>query len=115
MELQEFIKTTLVQITNGIIDAQNELKDTGCLINPEGFSLDGGQIKQGYKNEYRSIQKVRMHISVNVLENSGNKSTIGLAKIINAGINSEQTYSNENITTIEFNVPIALPVMDINK
>jgi hypothetical protein len=115
MELKDFIKTTLVEITNGVVEAQLELKDTGCLINPEGFSMQGGQIKQGYKNEYRAIQMVKMNIAVSVTENSGKKSGIGVAKIINAGINSEQMASNEKITTIEFEVPIALPVMEVTK
>jgi hypothetical protein len=113
MELKEFIKTTLIEITNGVIEAQNELAESGCLINPE--TMNGGQIKQGYKNEIRSIQMVKMNIAVTVTENSGKKSGIGVAKIINAGINSEQFDSNEKITTVEFEVPISFPIMQNKK
>ncbi len=115
MELQEFIKNTLVQITTGVIEAQNELKDTGCLINPEGFTMQGGQIKQGYKNEYRAIQTVKMNIAVSVSENSGTQKGIGVVNFIKAGISSDDNVSNERITTLEFEVPIALPVMNVEK
>ncbi len=110
MELQEFIKNTLVQITNGVIDAQNELKGTGCIINPESFH-SGNEIKIGYKNEYRSIQKIKMNVVVNVTENSGSKSGIGVAKIIKAGIDSEESVSNGKVTSLEFEIPVAFPVM----
>lgn len=115
MELQEFIKTTLVQITNGVIEAQKELKESGCLINPEGFTMEGGQIKRGYENHYRAIQKVKMNVVLNVMENAGTKSGIGVAKIINAGLNSEKSSSNNQQTTIEFEIPIAFPVMEHKK
>lgn len=115
MELQEFIKNTLIQITNGVIEAQNELKDTGCLIIPEGFTLQGGQIKQGYKNEYRAIQTVKMNIAVSVSENSGTQKGIGVVNVFKAGISSDDKVGNEKITNLEFEIPIALPVMNDKK
>ncbi len=115
MELKEFIKNTLVQITEGVLDAQNELKDSGCLINPEGFTLQGGQIKMGYKNEFRSIQTVKMNIAVMVTENSGTQKGIGVVNLLKANISSDEKISNERITTLEFEVPIALPIMNSNK
>ena len=115
MELQEFIKNTIVQITNGVIEAQSELKDSGCLINPEGFSMSGGQIKKGYKNEYRSVQKIKMNVELTVTENSGSKSGIGVAKIIRAGIDSEESSSNNHSTSVEFEIPVAFPVMQDEK
>ena len=112
MDLQEFIKSTIVQITSGVIEAQVELKDTGCLINPEGFSMEGGQIKRGYKNEYRSVQKIKMNVVLNVEETNGSASKIGVAKILNAGIGSESSSSTNQMTSVEFEIPVAFPVMN---
>ena len=112
MELQEFIKTTLVQITNGIIDAQKELEGSGCLINPEGFGREAEQIKRGYENRYRSIQKVRMNVVLSVSESEGSKSGIGVAKFIKAGIDNEENTSTNKYTSVDFEVPIAFPIMD---
>lgn len=111
MELQEFITSTLVQITKGVVEAQKELKDTGCLVNPEGFTMEGGQIKKGYKNEYRAIQKVKMNVLLNVTENKGSKKGIGVAKVLTAGFDSENKTSNNKQTSVEFEIPIAFPVM----
>ena len=112
MELQEFIKSTLVQITNGVIEAQKDLKETGCLINPEGFSTEGGQIKRGYENQYRTIQKIKMNVILNVEEGKESSSKIGVAKILHAGIDSEENSSKKQMTSVEFEVPIAFPVME---
>jgi hypothetical protein len=115
MELQEFITSTLVQITKGVLEAQKELKDTGCLINPEGFTMEGGQIKRGYENRFRAIQKVKMNVLLNVSENEGSKKGIGVAQVLTAGFNSENSTSNNKQTSVEFEIPIAFPVMeDVN-
>lgn len=112
MELQEFIKNTLVQITNGVKEAQEELKDSGCLINPEGFNMNGGQIKSGYENKYRSVQKIKMNVVLNVEETQGSTSKIGVAKLLHAGIGSEENSSTNQMTSIEFEIPVAFPIMD---
>jgi hypothetical protein len=112
MELKEFIKHTLLEVTNGVIDAQNELNGTGCLINPSSATRDGEIIKNGIKNDYRSIQKIKMNIAVSVSENSGLNSNLGVVNIIKAGFNTDESVSNEKITTIEFEIPIAFPVMN---
>ena len=113
MELKEFITQTLVQITEGVAEAQKQVKDTGCLINPEGVSFDGGHIKHGYKNEYRQIQKIRMSIAVSVSENKDSKSGIGIvASVFKAGINSGESEINETVNRIDFEIPVALPVME---
>ena len=35
MDLKDFVKETLVQITEGVKEAQEECKKSGCRINPE--------------------------------------------------------------------------------
>lgn len=117
MELQEFIKNTLIQITNGVIEAQQELKNTGCIINPKGDYARNKMTKSSNDNDthYRSIQKIKMNVVVNVTENVGSKSGIGVAKIIKAGIDSEESISNGKVTSLEFEIPISFPVMLENK
>ena len=112
MELQEFIKTTLVQITNGIIEAQNELKETGGLINPEGELLSSNKERIIIGDtDYRSIQNVKMNIILSINETKDKKSEIGVAKYIKAGVGSVETLSNDKVTSIEFEIPVSFPVM----
>jgi hypothetical protein len=115
MELKDFIKETLVQITNGVVEAQNLIKDTGCYINPEGY-YKGEQVQTGFNKEYRSIQKVRMSIAINVIENQQTKAGLGVVSaILTAGASATNTDSNSVTNRIEFEIPISLPVMDVSK
>lgn len=114
MELKDFIRETLIQITNGVIEAQEFVKGTGCYINPEGFNLDSSQIKSGFNKQYRSVQKIKLSIAINVLENTEKKAGIGvMAAFLSAGTSSKNSDSNSTLNHIEFEIPISLPVMDV--
>lgn len=115
MELQEFITETLTQIVNGVVDAQKNLKDTGCIINPYGYAFDkehkfteikGGQYKA------RAIQRVKMNIVLSVMESKDKASKIGVANILHAGFGTDKSKENSQMNSIEFEIPIALPVME---
>lgn len=113
MDLKEFITETLVQITQGVQDAQEKIKDTGCLINPEGFH-QGENLKSGYNKEYRHVQKVKMSIAVKVIENSDTKAGLGvMSAILNAGVLNKEGETNTVTNRIEFDIPISLPIMDV--
>lgn len=113
MELKEFIKETLVQITNGVIEAQDIIKDTGCYINPEGFH-SGEQVRTGYNKEYRHVQKVKLSIAISVIENNEKKAGLGVVSgILSAGASTKNNDSNSVTNRIEFDIPISLPIMDI--
>ncbi len=109
MELKEFVKETLVQIASGVVEAQEELSETGCLINPEGFVTGENNIKPGFKGEFRYLQFVKMNVQVTVSEEAGNKAGISVASIIKAGVNTEVSSSSNNMTSLEFKIPISLP------
>lgn len=110
MELKDFVKETLVQITIGVKEAQAELKDTNCIICPDSMVKDGN-LRTGFNGELRPITKVKMSIAVEVQETDSNKAGIGIAKIIKAGVDSETTTTSTNVSTLEFDVPVALPTM----
>lgn len=111
MELQEFITETLTQIVKGVADAQKKLKETGCLINPKGKIL-GDRIYTQSNDECRTIQKVKMNVVLSVAENKETSSKIGIFKILEAGVGKENINQNTQMTTLEFDIPIALPAME---
>lgn len=113
MELKDFIRETLVQITTGVKEAQEIIKDTGCFINPEGFHT-GENVRSGFDKEYRHVQKVKMSIAINVIENSEKKVGLGVVTaILSAGISTKNNDLNSTTNHIEFDIPISLPVMDV--
>ena len=44
MELNDFVKNTLIQIVDGIIDAEKELLKKGASANPVGGNFDQSQV-----------------------------------------------------------------------
>jgi hypothetical protein len=111
MELKEFLTQTLVQISEGVQEAQKQVKDSGCIINPL-TDHKGTQIQEEYQNNFRQIQTVKMSIAVSVTESNDTKAGIGIvASIIQAGKSNGESEQNQTINRIEFEIPVALPVM----
>ena len=44
MELKDFVKNTLVQIVDGVIEAEKELEEKGATVNPVGGYFDQKQV-----------------------------------------------------------------------
>ena len=110
MDLKEFISETLVQITEGVKDAQDKIKETGCLINPQGVHR-GDNVELNYEG-YRHIQKVKMSVGVKVIEDSETKGGLGVVSaIFTAGVSHKDGETNTVSNRIEFDIPISLPVM----
>lgn len=115
MELKEFIKESLSQIIDAVKETQEKYKDTNVVICPDNIQ----EVKSGLyifdENEYNNyssrskVQNIDMDIAISVTEKEGNKSGLGIAKIINAGISSENTQQNESISKIKFSIPVVLP------
>lgn len=115
MELKEFIKESLSQIIDAVKETQEKYKDTNVVICPDNIQ----EVKSGLyildENEYDNyssrskVQNIDMDIAISVTEKEGNKSGLGIAKIINAGISSENAQRNESISKIKFSIPIVLP------
>ena len=121
MELKEFIKESLSQLIDAVKETQEKYKDTNVVICPDNIQ----EVKDGLyildENEYDNyssrskVQNIDMDIAISVTEKEGNKSGLGIAKIINAGISSENTQQNESISKIKFSIPIVLPTSSSQK
>ena len=68
MEIKDYIAETLVQITQGIKEAQNRLKDEDVIVNPGKTFGSQGDYWIGKQQEHgavlRRIQEVEMKIGV---------------------------------------------------
>lgn len=112
MELKEFVAQTLIQIVEGVKDAQEKIKESGALINPKTFTGPGIVVDDSSSvNTVRNIQNVKMNVAVTVTENAGNKSGIGIvASVFKAGTLKEESDTNTTTSRIEFDVPVSFPV-----
>lgn len=115
MELKEFIKESLSQIIDAIVETQDKYKETNVLICPDDIQGENNNLYIRDENLYQfynrntKVQNIEMDIAISVTEKEGNKSGLGIAKIINAGISSENAQQNESISKIKFSIPIVLP------
>jgi hypothetical protein len=110
MELKEFVKETLVQITEGVKEAQDECKKAGGLINPmlripvsnaEKFEIDG---------QYYPASKVSFRVGLSESDTAGGKNGIGvfLGKF-SMGIEKVKETEIQSITSVEFDVTVVFP------
>lgn len=115
MELKEFIKESLSQIIDAVVETQDKYKETNVLICPDDIQGENNNLYIRDENLYQfynrntRVQNIEMDIAISVTEKEGNKSGLGIAKIINAGISSENAQQNESISKIKFSIPIVLP------
>lgn len=77
MELKDFIKETLIQIVQGIGEAQEELKDTDCAINPRDIKSED-YTTVILKNKRHVVQDVDFNIALTNTSNSEDKAGIGV-------------------------------------
>ena len=118
MDLQSFIRETLVQIARGIEEASEELKDSGALINPENVAnanqqgtLVYGQIVSKSNNIMRrNVQSVTFDVAIAASEGTGTKGGIGVVVgAIALGSQGQSNASNSSTSRVQFSVPVALP------
>ena len=117
MELQEFIKQTLIEINQGIIDAQVQTKDSGFLINPKNIKKKDSNIYEVRNGESATIQEIEFNVVVNVAEGNNSKIAVGaFTGFISGGASKSNQNNNSSQTTIRFSIPVQFPSNDkLNK
>lgn len=107
MDLKDFVKETLVQITEGVKEAQEECKKSGCRINPK-YKKDGK--KERYTDDNNPVTEV--HFKVGLSSDSSEKDKGGIAvsfATVVLGHSNEHGDSYSSDTSVEFSIPVALP------
>jgi len=120
MELRDYISETLVQISEGISTAIQELEGKGVVVNPNSTFHSDGHFWIGKNPEtgpvVRNVQMIEMNITTTVTEstegNGGAKISVG---VLNVGGGLKEIGSEQNINTIKFSIPICLPCTDVLK
>lgn len=110
MELKEFIKTTLTQISQGITEAQDELEGNDMIVNPAGLASNSNGEKYLRTDGWRYVQEIEINVGVTAIEKEGERAGIGIVTgILSGGAQASSDNSNQTVSTIKFNIPVALP------
>lgn len=112
MELKEFIKTAITDITEAVSELQSELNN-GAIVNPAlPYSISNGSIDAGAGNQ--PIQKVEFNVALTTSETA---SVDGNAKggitIFSAKLETTQQAQSQNISRLTFTVPVVLPTVQM--
>ena len=120
MELKEYVSQTIVQITEGILDAMEKLGDKDVIINPDSTFHSDGKFWIGKNNERgpveRWVQSIEMNISTTVSESSegkgGAKVSIG---VLNIGAGIKDRGAEQSANTVKFSIPVCFPCTKVKK
>jgi hypothetical protein len=115
MDLIDFIRESFVQISKGIEEANEELKDSSALINPNNVYVNAGN-RQNYgrldesKNYHRIVEVVEFDVAVTASDESETGGKFGIrVGAVEIGANGKQSEGNKAESRIKFKIPTVFP------
>lgn len=118
MDLKDFVKESLVQISYGINDANSELSGTGAIINPLNVIVNSensqaygrtGQPHSPHENS-RVVERVEFDVAVAAEQGEQTNGGIKLAiATIGLGVGGQSDKSNRSESRIKFTIPVVFP------
>ena len=112
MELKEFIKTAITDITEAVSELQEELKN-GTIVNP---SLTQGEHGKSLvvDNEVRMMVRLNFDIAVTATEATGlNGNAKAGISVFGAKVGAENKERTENVSRLTFSLPLVLPTTHV--
>lgn len=111
MELKEFIKTALSDITNAVSELQAELQN-GAIVSPSvPNSIANVTVKDPQDNKInRPISKIDFDVAITVgsTDNIEAGGKVGI-QIFSAKLGGNNENHTENVSRITFSIPVVLP------
>ena len=103
MELKEFIKAMIRDISDAVTELNEEMADKGLLVNPKPDNHQEGMV---YSEDGRWLQKINFNVSVTVSDKTEKEGGLKVY-VANAGVNSQS--GSETATSLSFHITVALP------
>lgn len=110
MELKDFVKETLLQITQGVKEAQEAVKEYDAVVNPKQYKSSSDTTNARVKDEYYPVQNINFEVALTSSVGEESKSGIGvLLGNFNIGTNKNDENKSVSVTNIKFTIPLVLP------
>ncbi|MEQ3659871.1 MAG: hypothetical protein ABNH21_13065 [Glaciecola sp.] len=113
MELKEFVKESIKQISEALIECNVELKDKGVVINPKSVQVNTdssqayGRISTEIRHQSKVVQKIEFDVAVSTSKdqaaNAGAKISV---MSLSLGAEGDVNYGNKSESRLKFSVPI---------
>ncbi len=108
MELKNFIKETITQIVDGVVEAQIEIAKYGAEINPKAVRFK----EAGQFNYYDSGKPhmVEFDVGLTTITKAGSVEGVGVfLGSISLGKRSDEGNEHTAVSRIRFSLPVVLP------
>lgn len=116
MELKQFIKDVLSDITMAVVESRKELEDVGGLIAPPINGSNRDKISVKLHDGFVTTNDVEFEVLLTETQHEGKQKGVGVAfSVINGGLKNEKGGENASHTKIKFTIPISFPVPDGRK
>lgn len=115
MELKEFIKTAISDITGAVSELQNEL-DNGAIVSPSlpNPISNTTVIDPDNENINKPISKIDFDVAITVGDTSATGAGVKAGiQIFSAKIGGESTTHVENVSRITFSIPVVMPTVHV--
>lgn len=114
MDIKDFIKGSLLQIVDGITEANTALEAKGASIPTTGVAREGvwcSLVKDKNNPHTRLAMRVDFDLAVTVSQSDNLKAGggISIASLLNAGATSENCSQSESVSRIKYTIPLELP------
>ena len=110
MELKDFIKNVISDISNAVSESQQELSN-GTIIAPLNNRVSECVAT---KHGLFQVSKIDFEVSVTTENKEGNNKGISIASAFIGGkYNNEEGKLDQNISNIRFSIPIIFPYVDV--
>jgi hypothetical protein len=118
VELKDFIKEAIKDISEAISETNAELDSVGAIINPEGVYTSGkdeelyGYLAQNdeNKNFRRPVHSINFDVAVSSTTKKDGKEGIGVS-VVGIKLDKGKNHADENNTSsrLQFSIPVAMP------
>ena len=106
MELKEFVKTAIKEISNAVSELNEEMSSKGLLVNPIPDNHQDGMV---YSSDGRWLQKIEFNVSVTTSETTEGG---GNLKLYVAKADVNKRISDEFVNSLKFHITVALPTVN---
>ncbi|MGG7056414.1 hypothetical protein [Nitrosomonas sp. ANs5] len=116
MNLKEFVSESIIEITDGIIDAQSRISSKDAQVAPEIETLftksqtGGSNLALGWDKNGNLVHTLEFDVAVTASEGAETKGGIGVvAGVFALGSQGKSESNNQSISRLKFRIPISFP------
>lgn len=110
MELKDFIKDTVTQISEAVTELNGGQAKYKLTVNP--ISSNGISERNSINTAYDTchVTNIEFDLTLTSSENSGSSAKVGVfASVVGVGASSNSGANNESVSKIRFALPVVLP------